>query len=194
MPTIARMPKFDCNVSEIASVINRYNYYDSVAPNFGIEPHDEPDGVLPVYHTKLNDALGLTAFSEDRKPVYVAISKDIPEDKLPRVCAHELDHIKSSILIKYMDLPEPWSEILIEGYPEFRRYNYWKKLGELENAKNVIRESPYKEALFLANLIDQYYVGKEGVGYRAFIKDIKREKSVRKVFKRFIEQYKSKAN
>jgi len=203
MQTQAKMPENVVTETssrdiDVLEALKSYKIYDSTANAFGID--EEPEGKLPIYVEPMNGALGVTAFSEDSKPVYVSINRDRPFDRTERITHHELDHVKSSkILIKYMDMPDEASALataLIEGYPEFRRFKFWFDQKDYERADRVAKWTPYKGALYLAGLINRYYIGKSGTefGYTAFIKDIKREKSVKKVFDRFIAQYKAKMN
>ena len=173
----------------VVRATDRYLRYDDFAPSFGL---DEKPERFPVYVKKIDGALGATYFSPGMEPSRVEINPETRNDDMDMVVAHEFDHVKSSPFLKYMDLAQPYATLIAEGYPGLRRYKFLKKTDEKE-AMEFVGKYPYKEALYLAKLIDNNYRGERGNGYAGFIKDVRNEKSICKVFSKFLEQYRETA-
>jgi hypothetical protein len=140
------------------------------------------DGHIPVYiHDSPNPA-GYTKFSPSGAE-YVSISRHVPEKKIARVAKHEMRHVRAERLMKYADVDEKTARLIAESYAE---YVGIKNAKSKDEAIDIIATTPYLGAVKFACAVEQHYKsaidGKEG--YRAFIRDIFKNKSMYKTIAR----------
>ncbi len=155
----------------------------------GIE-EERNTGVVPIHIDRKPDYAGVTEFervikgnTHDVEAVRIGISDSIPTHVMrgnkvipyvKRVTGHEVNHMLSEKLLRYMDVTPHQRTLIMESYAEFRDIRKGKR-------DDVLLTTPYPGAIKFAYFVDRFYESERdgNTGYAAFIRDIQRYKSAR---------------
>ncbi len=161
----------------------------------GIE-NERYTGSVPVHIDRNPPYKGVTEF----RPGYhgpeakrMGISDRVHPREAKRVAKHEARHVRSEKLLKYADVPQGITTLVMESYAEFGGMKAAEKAGNYAEARQIEETTPYKNAVRFGKVVDRNYVSdRDGKrGYEAFIRDIIRNRSMARTFGRLRENIKA---
>ena len=141
-------------------------------------------GEVPVHIDRNPPYAGVTEFRpgyEGPTAERMGVSDRITDPKYAkRVAAHEARHVRSEKMLKYADVPQNAVTLIMESYAEYWEFKALMGAGRREEAEEILRTTPYPNAMQVGFAADRIYVSdRDGAkGYRAFIRDIFRNKSM----------------
>lgn len=178
------MPAIDTSAVDSNTADYVRKAYDAVIKEDPVGIMSERDvGTVPVHLDPVNSPYaGVTEFHpyhDGPRAKRVGINRKIGRNAR-RVAEHELRHVRSEALLKYMDVPDHQARLIMESYAEFAGIKNGKK-GE------ILRTTPYTGEIKFAYAVDSFYRSEfdGATGYKAFIKDVQRYGSARKALVQF---------
>ncbi len=149
-------------------------------------------GRVPVQIDDSESYAGITnvdAYSGDPVATRVGISNRVRRKHAKRVTKHELRHVRAEKMLRYADVPQPFVTLIMEAYAEYGGIKAAKKAGNTTEIHEILRTTPYPEAIQFGVNVDRSYVSdRDGKrGFAAFVRDIYRNRSIAKTLGRLVE-------